>query len=63
MPGKPDVFSEVIPVSMGRKLATLFPQNARFTEVPECRHNEVVFLAGPEIGRALRELAGFDGPR
>jgi uncharacterized protein len=49
---------EVIPVSMSRTLAALFPRNIRLTEVPGCGHNEVVSLASPEIGRALRELAG-----
>jgi pimeloyl-ACP methyl ester carboxylesterase len=51
-----------IPVSMSRKLAAMFPQNVRFTEVPDCGHNEVVVIAGPDIGKALRELVA-DTPR
>jgi pimeloyl-ACP methyl ester carboxylesterase len=54
---------QAIPISMSRKLAAKFPQNVRFTEVPDCGHNDVVSLAGPEIGQALRELAGRPGPR
>lgn len=47
---------EAIPISMGRKLSALFPQAVRFTEVPDCGHNEVVPLASQDIGVALREL-------
>lgn len=48
----------VIPVSMSRKLAEMFPKTVRLTEVPDCGHDDVVPVASPDIGRALRELAG-----
>lgn len=48
-----------IPVSMSRKLAAMFPQTVRLTEVPDSGHNDVVPAASLEIGAALRELAGF----
>lgn len=49
---------EVIPVSMSRELAARFPEAIRLAEVPHCGHNDVVAIASPDIGRALRELAG-----
>ncbi len=47
-----------IRVTMSRKLAAMFPQTVRLTEVPDCGHNDVVAAASMEIGKALRELAG-----
>lgn len=48
---------EVIPVRMGRELAEAHPQAVTFHAVKEAHHNDILSLAGGEIGRAMAETA------
>lgn len=48
---------EVIPVRMGRELAEAHPQAVTFHAVKEAHHNDILSLAGDEIGRAMAETA------
>lgn len=48
---------EVIPVRMGRELAAAHPQAVTFHAVPEAHHNDILYPAGAEIGRAMVEVA------
>ncbi|MCE9518585.1 MAG: alpha/beta hydrolase [Verrucomicrobia bacterium] len=48
-----------IRVTMSQKLAAMFPQTVRLTVVPDSGHNDVVPAASVEIGKAMRQLAGF----
>ena len=52
--GKED---QVIPVAMSRRMAAMFPKALLLTEVPGCDHNEIIMMAGSEIGHAMAELS------
>lgn len=45
-----------IPISMSRKLAEIFPQTVRLTEVVGCGHDEIVSVPAADIGTAMQEL-------
>lgn len=47
---------EVIPVRMGRELAAAHPQAVTLHEVPGGRHNDLLDLVSPQIGRAMAEV-------
>lgn len=47
---------EVIPVRMGRELAAAHPQAVTLHEVPGGRHNDLLQLVSPQIGRTMAEV-------
>jgi len=47
---------EVIPVRMGRELAESQPQTVTLNEVPRAHHNDILSLAGGQIGQAMKAL-------
>ena len=50
---------EVIPVTMSRELARLFPQTFHFTELPQSHHSEIVQDAHNELASAAMLLSGL----
>jgi pimeloyl-ACP methyl ester carboxylesterase len=50
---------KAIPITMARKLATMFPQQLQLTEVQGSGHDEVVSDAAQAIGQAMASLSGL----
>lgn len=48
---------EVVPFSHGRRLFELAPEPKTFVAIPGAHHNDLMWVAGPAYGRALREFA------
>jgi len=47
---------EIVPFRLGRKLYELAPEPRRFWEVPGAGHNDLIWVAGPDYARTLREF-------
>ncbi len=47
---------EIVPFRLGRKLFELSPGPKYFWEVPSAGHNDLIWVAGPDYGRAIREF-------
>ena len=47
---------EIVPFRLGRKLYELAPEPKQFWEVPGAGHNDLIWVAGPDYSRALRDF-------
>jgi len=55
---------EIVPLRLGEKLFACAPQPKQFLEIPGAGHNDLIWVAGAEYGRAIRKfLDEIDSPK